>query len=26
LERLAQVHADEFADLLREERTAEGLG
>jgi hypothetical protein len=26
MERLAQVHADEFADLLREERTAEGLG
>jgi hypothetical protein len=26
LERLAQVHADQFADLLREERTAEGLG
>jgi hypothetical protein len=26
LERLSQVHADEFADLLREERAAEGLG
>ncbi|HYJ75765.1 MAG TPA: hypothetical protein VEV65_09200 [Kineosporiaceae bacterium] len=25
LERLSQLHAEEFADLLREERTAEGL-
>jgi hypothetical protein len=26
LERLSEGHADEFADLLREERAAEGLG
>jgi hypothetical protein len=26
LERLSQLHADDFAHLLREERTAEGLG
>ena len=25
LERLSELHADEFADLLREERAAEGL-
>jgi hypothetical protein len=25
LDRLAQLHTDEFADLLREERAAEGL-
>lgn len=25
LERLSQLHADEFAELLREERAAEGL-
>jgi hypothetical protein len=25
LERLSQLHAEEFAELLREERTAEGL-
>jgi hypothetical protein len=25
LERLSQLHAEEFADLLREERAAEGL-